>query len=216
MRSAGKPAIASLSTSTCKREPFAVIGKTRRRHHAVIGDGGARVVELQDKAGIDDHVVFGAHRRADGADQFFLALVVFVLAVRDDARRRGDRQERLLDFDVLERRFEIVDVALQLRLPGIADRPDAHRLDRGGDALAGIELGIKLGEFLAVDAAGERIGARLDRPPLETAQSLQHILRPADRFAELAVADDVDADLGLLAHDFGDRLLQASFVGGLS
>ena len=108
-----------------------------------------------------------------------------------------------------ERRFEIVDVALELGLPGIGDRPDAYRLDRGRDAFAGIELGIELGETLAVDAARERIGAGLDRPPLETAQPLEHVLRPGDRFAELAVADDVDADLGLLAHDLGDRIRQA-------
>ena len=117
--------------------------------------------------------------------------------------------------DALERRLEVVDVALQLGLPGVGDRPDAYRLDRGRNALAGIELGVELGELLAVDAAGERIGARLDRPPLEAAQALQHVLRPADRFAELAVADDVDADLGLLAHDLGDRLLQALVVSRL-
>ena len=36
-----------------------------------------------------------------------------------------------------------------------------------------------------------------------------------DRFAELAIADDVDADLGLLAHDFGDRIRQALRVSRL-
>jgi hypothetical protein len=55
----------------------------------------------------------------------------------------------------------------------------------------------------------------LDRPPLEAAQPFEHILRPADRFAELAVADDVDARLGLLVHDLGDGAFQARVVGGL-
>ena len=79
-------------------------------------------------------------------------------------------------FDVLERRFEIVDIARQFGLPGIADRPDADRLDRGRDALARIELGVEFGEFFAVDAARERICARLDRPPLEAARAApEHI-----------------------------------------
>src|SRR6202030_2403608 len=99
-------------------------------------------------------------------------------------------------------------------LARIGDRPDAHRLDRGGDAFAGIELGIKFGELLAVDAAGKWIAARLDRPPLETAEPFEHVLRPADRFAELAIADDVDADLGLLAHRLRNRNRQALVKGG--
>jgi hypothetical protein len=100
-----------------QREPFAVIGKAAGGTMRSIGDGGAGVVELQHKAGVDDHAIFGAHRRPDRADQIFLALVIFVLAVGDDARRRRNRQKRLFDLDVLERRLEIVDVALELRLP---------------------------------------------------------------------------------------------------
>ncbi len=195
-------------------QPFAVILKAARRHHAVVGDGGARVVELQHEAGVDDHAVFGAHRGADGADQVLFGLVVFVLAVGYDARGRRHRQERLDYIDAFQRRFEIVDIALQLGLAGIGDRPDAHRLDGGGDAFAGVELGIKFGELLAVDAAGKRIAARLDRPPLKTAQPFEHVLRPADRFAELAVADDVDAGFGLLVHHLRDRSRQALVISG--
>ncbi len=168
------------------------------------------------KAGIDDHAIFGLHRRADRADQFLVALVVFVLAVRNDAGRRGDGKKSLRDVDSFERRLEIIDVALQLGLSGIGDRPDADGLDRCRHAFARIELGVEFGEFLAVDAAREGImGAGLDLAPLKTAQAFQHILRPADRFAELAVADDVDADFGLVAHDFGDGIFQARIIGGM-
>ena len=79
------------------RQPAAVVREARRRHHAVVGDGGARIVELHQKAGVDDHLVFGAHRVGDRRLQLVVALVIFVLAVGDDARRRGDRQEGLLD-----------------------------------------------------------------------------------------------------------------------
>src|SRR5207247_3884479 len=64
-----------------------------------------------------------------------------------------------------------------------------------------------------VDAAGERVAAG-ERPAFEAAEAKQRVLRPTDRLAELAVADDVDADAGLLALDLGDGLLQALGIGG--
>ena len=201
MRSAGKPCDGVVDDVDLMREPAPVVLEGRRRHHAVIGDGVARVVELHQEAGVDDHLVFGAHRVGDRGLQFLFALVEFVLAVGDHARRRRHRQERLFHLHVLERGLEVVDVALQLGLAGVFDRPDANRFGRGGDAFAGVELGIEFRETLAVGAALERVGGLvLDRPPLEAGEPLQRILRPADRFAELAVAHHVDADLRLLAH----------------
>ncbi len=100
-------------------------------------------------------------------------------------------------------------------LPGIRDRADADRIGGGGHGLARVELGIELGKPLPVGAASERIGIGLDRAALEAAQALEHVLRPADRFPELAVADHVDAGLGLAANDLGDRIGQAPVVGGL-
>src|SRR5262249_18704308 len=54
-----------------------------------------------------------------------------------------------------------------------------------------------------------------ERAAFEAAEAKQRVLRPTDRLAELAVADDVDADVGLLAHDLGDGLLQALRIGGV-
>src|SRR5262249_50491837 len=82
-------------------------------------------------------------------------------------------------------------------------------------AVARVEFRIELREALAIDPAREGIGAVLDRPALEAAQALQHVLRPADRFAELTVAHDVDAGLGLLAHDVGDGGSEAFLIGDL-
>src|SRR5262249_62279907 len=53
------------------------------------------------------------------------------------------------------------------------------------------------------------------RPPFEAAEAEQRVLRPADRFSELAVANDVDADLGLLAHDLGNGCFEAFRIGSL-
>src|SRR5215470_4797456 len=189
-----------------QRHPLAILLEARRRHHAVIGGGGARIIELKDEAGIDDHLVFGAHRRADRADELLLALVVFILAVRDHARRRRHRHERLGDIHALERSLEVVDVALQLLLPGIGDRSDAYRVHVCGNALASIELGVELGKARAVSAALEHIAARLKGAALEARQAIEHILRPADRLAELAIAHDVEAGVGLRLHHVGNRL----------
>src|SRR6185295_18306324 len=63
-----------------------------------------------------------------------------------------------------------------------------------------------------VGAAGERIAGRRERPPLEAAHALDDILRPGNALAELAVADHVDAGLGLMAHHVGDLLGQRSGV----
>ena len=110
--------------------------------------------------------------------------------------------------------LEVVDVALQLGLPGIFDRADANGFGRRRDRFLGIELGIELGELCAVGAALEWIGRLLpERPPLEARQPLQRVLRPADRLAELAVADDVDAGAGLLPHDIGHGVGQAFLIG---
>ena len=47
------------------------------------------------------------------------------------------------------------------------------------------------------------------RPVLEAVETLEDVPRPADRLAELAVADEVDPDLGLLGHDVRHRAAQA-------
>ena len=102
---------------------------------------------------------------------------------------------------------------LDQRLPGVLDRRDRDRVGDRLDVILGVELLVELGEALAVGALGERIAGRgVERPPLEAGHALDHILRPGNALAELAVADDVDADLGLLADHLGDRLLEVAGV----
>src|SRR6185503_8255469 len=195
-------------------QPFAVIGEARRRHHAVIGDGTARVVELEQETGIDDHLVFGAHRFRDRSLQLLVASVVLVLAVGNHARRRSDRQKTFFHLHVLERGLEVVDVALQFGLPGIFDRADADRLCCRRDRLLRIELGVELGKLRAISATLEWISRLLpERAALEARQALECVLRPADGLAELAVADDVNAGTCLLAYDVGNRVAQAFLIG---
>lgn len=79
------------------------------------------------------------------------------------------------------------DFALQFHLP--RNRDSCYRL-------SGIEFRVEFGEALALERHG---GLLLDWAALEAAQALQHILPPDDRFAELAVAYDIDARLRPLA-----------------
>ena len=190
-----------------------IILKRAGRHHAVIGDGGARVVELRDQAVVDDLLVFDMHRLADGFGQILVALVVFVLAVGNDRGRRRHRQETLDHLHRLQRRLEVVDVLLEQSLPGVFDRRDRDRIGDRLDVVLGIEHLVEVGEALAVGALGERVaGGRVERPPLEPGNPLDDVLRPGNALAELAVADHVDADLGLLADHLGDRLLEVRGV----
>src|SRR5262249_31921459 len=121
--------------------------------------------------------------------------------------------ERLLDLYAVERGLEIVDVARELRLPGIGDGRDANRIHPGRDLFVRVELGIELGEALSIGAALKWIGTGLDRTAFEAAQSFERVLRPADGFSEFAVADHIDAGLGLPTNDGGNRLGQAGLIG---
>ena len=87
-------------------------------------------------------------------------------------------------------------------MPGIGDRAGDHPgaqprriTPHAGEALSRLVLVVELGEVAAVLAGDRGPEARAGVDALlETVEPLQHVARPADRFAELAVADDVDAE----------------------
>ena len=195
------------------RHPSAVIGQACRRHHAVVADGCARIVELQQEAGLDDHPVFGAHGLADGDQALLIAVVKLVLAVGNDAGGRRHGQERLFDLHVSQRSFEVVDVALQSRLAGIGDRPDANRSLSWWQALRAHRAQHRTRRTFADRPPARKDWHLLDRPPLEAAEPFENVLRPADGLSELAVADDVDAGIGLPANDLGNGFAQAFVIG---
>jgi hypothetical protein len=149
------------------------------------------------------------------ASSSFLALVVLVLAVGDDRRRRRHRQESLDHLHLLQRILEIVDVLLEQPLPGVFDRRDRNRIGDRLDVILRVELLVELGEALAIRALSERVARRrVERPPFESRDTLDHVLRPGDALAELAVADDIDPDLGLVANHLRHRLLEVPGVRG--
>ena len=80
----------------------------------ILGDAG--IVELEDEAGIDDRLVFLAHRIGAGEEEIVVGLVVEIAEPRDAARRdRG--HEPFLDAVGLERGLEARDIRLDRR-PG--------------------------------------------------------------------------------------------------
>src|SRR5262245_8480301 len=101
---------------------------------------------------------------------------------------------------------------------GSSDHPGSELcgvLAHSGEALRGLVLVVEIRKVPAI-LAGDR-GAEAGgviRALLETGNPLQHISRPADRLAEFAVADDVDADLGLPLDHLGDRAAKTVLVGG--
>src|SRR5262249_13755772 len=128
--------------------------------------------------------------------------IVLVLEKRRDHARRGGAQKRVLDVDAGERGLEVVDIGLYRGLADIADVVDArrpHEQPGGGvetdqlrpsGTVAGVaELQRSAGAAEAVEAADD-VGGVAD-------------------LAHLAVVDDVDAGVGLMADDtldgFGDR-----------
>ena len=171
--------------------PLAVVLAAVRDRVVEVGQDG--VVGLHDQAGVDDDFVLLVQGVGDREEKLLVALVVLVAVVDGDAAGRDDRQECLLDIDVLERRLEVVDVALHLAAAfvGVAHGADADRLARRGRAAAfGVEV---LEAALGVPAADSRpSGARSGAP--RSRRGAACVGRPA-RLAELAVADDVDAAL---------------------
>ena len=181
--------------------------------------GHARVVDLHDEAGIDNRLVFDAHRLAQRREIFLIGGVVAVLVIELEIGRRDGGHEGVFDLDVLERRLEIVDVGLQLVVADIFDRAGADLRARTHRALGHQRAGARR-QHRAHVFIGLREGGRVARGPaearravdlLEPAQPRAGIGHPVD-FAVLAVVDDVDADLRLPPHDVGDGLPHTRFA----
>jgi hypothetical protein len=179
--------------------PFAAVGDARLGMDDVIGDE-PRIVDLQQKTGVDDRPVFLAHGVGDGEDVFLRRLVVDVPLPVLDVGRGNRRHERLCGFHVAERGFEIVDVALELGVALIGDRPGA---DHVGVARSDMGLRIKFRKRQPLARAGPLIARAGHGVDLVTAEPFVDVADEA-RLAEFAVVDHVDAEFGLLAHDVGD------------
>ncbi len=184
---------------------LAIVRQTHVRMH-LPGIGEIGIVDLQDEAGVDDRLVFFAHRCGNGEEILFGGFVIFVLHPMLHGAGSDGREKSLCVLLALERRLQIGDVGVDFILADILERLDAIEhpgvMADGGPAAA-VEI---LGELLHVAAEDRR---RLEiHPGLALDESAQPLFGIAGeiRFAQFAVIDHVDAAIDLLLHHFGHRL----------
>ena len=144
---------------------------------------------------------------------------MLVLRVRQRACRGNDRQKGARHIDLGEGTFEVGDVALDLRVRvGQRAGDNKARAEPFSQARDAIVLGIEFRKrhpVLAAPRCGHGV-ARLrggQRPSQHAAEAIVNVKSPVTAFAEFAIADDVDAGLGLPADHRLNRLLQAFLVG---
>ena len=91
------------------------------------------IIDLQQKTGINDRVVFFGQRIGDGIHVFFLAGVVFV---EPDAGDSGAGHERLFNSVLRAGRAQVGQIHLQCMMTDIAHRSDTADRMRGRDCAA--------------------------------------------------------------------------------
>src|SRR5688572_7314185 len=178
------------------------------RQQLVPTRGNPRIVQLDQKAGVDDRLVFLLERLRYCVKVGFLTRVVLVAAVGLHGDRRSHRHERVRHPYASKRRLEIVDIDLE-ESQIVSDRSRAHpfRAHRTVRLRKAVILAIEVGKIPAVFAPRYAGLAGVARPSFKSAKPFIDISREA-RLAELSVADDVDADFGLPAHDLRYTLAQ--------
>jgi hypothetical protein len=194
------------------RRPFAILLELIGREGHVVHVRQERVVDLHDQAGIDDRLVFLAQRFGELEQKLLVVAVVFVLVPRHGACRRHHREEGVSDGGAFQTGLEDLDILSDRRLALVGQRPDADHSAPLREFLGGEIFGVEIRKHLLIAAGAAR---SLDLALLDAAETVEHIERPAAEFAELAVADDVDAGLLLTPDHLGDGLRQAPIERGL-
>jgi len=154
--------------------PGADVVDRHLRVHQVVADQ-PRVIDLHQKAGIDDGPVFDVHGVGDGEQILVVGLVIFVFVPILDVGRRDARHEHLGDIEALQRGLEIVELGLErglalvgqrrraghLHLPGarrgaflgLVVVREAHRLARRQPRVRAHAVGLQAAETVAIDLA---------------------------------------------------------------
>ena len=186
-----------------RRPPADLVHAQLRMRH-VMGRQ-VRVVDLHEESGVDDRLVLLAHGVGDREEVLLRGLVVGVLLPVLDARGRDGRDEGLLGAGARERGLEVLDVGLHVLPALVGDGPGADHVQgpHGRARHRPRAPRVELREGPHLSRSAPRATGRL-RVRLEPGQPLVDVGNEA-RLAHLAVVDDVDAELGLLADDVRHR-----------
>src|SRR5206468_4789205 len=174
-----------------------------------------RVVDLHEEAGIDDRAVLLVHGVRDREKVLLVRLVVGVPLPVLDAGRGDGRDERLLDRRALKRGLEVVDVRLHVLGALVGDGAGADHVHRprGRARHRAAEPLVELGEGFHLARAAPRAAPALP-VGLEAREALADVGNEAG-LAHLAVVDDVEAELRLLADDLAHRALHPARAAAL-
>jgi hypothetical protein len=171
-----------------------------------------RVVDLEQKSGIDNGAIFLTDRLGEREQIVFFAPVEGVAVPVLDARHRRRRHESLGHIHMAERRLEIVEVGLQLHRALVGDGSGADEMLV--PRMHVLELRrVEVRKGLDLARPGPRALVAVGRVDLEAAEAIVDV-RDEARLAHLAVADDIDAEIGLLLDDRCDGLRHARAVAG--
>ena len=114
-----------------------------------------RIVKLEGEPGVDDRLVFHAHRIRAGVHQLFFGLVVFAGEARAACRR--DRvHPAVLHAGSFECVLEVGDIALNRRLALVFDRAGDHgaimRHELLGQVAPGLRIAVGLCKLVEIPA----------------------------------------------------------------
>ena len=166
--------------------------------HGVTTHGEIRGVDLQHNARADDRLVFDLQCGGECPEVLILRAVIVVRLKECDHTGRGRVHEGAGWARSPGRGVEVADVRLQ-RFPIL----DGHCRDAAGSPVLGGRT--PFGELAQQARELDQVLARLARGVAgESRQAARDVGRIAD-LAHLAIADDIDADLDLPAHDLRYR-----------
>src|SRR5262249_10778627 len=166
-----------------------------------------RVVDLQNEASINDGLGLLVQGVCHCREKRLFGRIEAVFAL---VKGRDSRHERLLYPRALEGFLEVLYVSFN-RLPLVGDSAGAY-LRRGCDRLGLPILIIKLLELVPVSSPRSWMLSRLPRSPLAPPEGLVGVGVEA-QLPLLAVADDVNATLHLLADRLGHGAAHAGCQG---
>ena len=176
---------------------------------AVVMRRHARIVDLQQEAGVDNRLVFYVHRICERRQILFVRGVISIFVVKLEIGRRDRRHERFLGRSVRQGAFQVFDIIRELFLTNVGNCTRADLCPRPHHPLGYDIRRTRREHHLHVFISArerQRVARRTAKTNrtvdfFEPTQPGTRIGHPID-FAVLTVIDNVDPGIRLLSHDF--------------